>query len=445
VDPIGPQLLLQAILILLNAFFAGTEMAVVSLNENLLRRDAEDGDKKAQRLLKITQAPTQFLSTIQIGITLAGFLGSAFAADNFATRITVWLVEGQGVTALSAKTIQTLAVVIVTIILSFFTLVFGELVPKRIAMKKAEQVARLASGIVNVLAVVMKPVIWLLSMVTNGVLRLCGIDPHAQDEEVSEDEIRMMVDMGEEAGTIESNERELIDNIFEFNNMTAEDIMVHRKDMFIIWMDDSDEEIIGMIRESGMSRFPVCGDDVDDVVGLLNTRDYLLNAQLEQPKPLRELLRKAYFVPETVAADVLFRDMQKQKVHMAIVVDEYGGTSGLVTMEDLLEQLVGDIYDEFDTEEEQEIVQLEENLWKISGSAQLEDVGEALGIEFDEDDEYDTLGGLVFDHLSVIPEDGSMPQVDALGLHIKVTLLQERRVEWAEVSKLPQTAETEEN
>ena len=294
-------------------------------------------------------------------------------------------------------------------------------------------------------ATVFHPIIWFLSKSTNGVLRLLHIDPKADEEEVSEDEIRMMVDLGEERGAIEANEKELIENIFEFNNTTAEDVMVHRTDMVMVWAGDSDEEIIRTIRDSGMSRFPVYEEDADDIVGILNTRDYLLNAQLPRPKALRELLRPAYFVPESVRTDVLFRDMQSKKVHLAIVVDEYGGTSGLVTMEDLLEEIVGNIYDEFDPQEEKDIEKLEDNLWKISGSCQLEQVSEALEIEFPEDEESDTLGGLVFAQLSVIPRDGTQLEVDAHGLHIKVTEITDRRVEWALVSKLPAAKKDEED
>ena len=431
------SILILVILTAINAFFAASEIAVISLSETKLRKQAEEGDKKAKKLLALMQAPDNFLSAIQIAITLAGFLNAAFAADSFAGPLVNWLVQDLGVTAIPVGVLNTLMVILVTIILSYFTLVLGELVPKRIAMKKTEGVARATVGAVWAVATVFRPVIWLLSKSTNGVLRLLHIDPKADEEEVSEDEIRMMVDLGEERGTIEANEKELIDNIFEFNNTTAEDVMVHRTDMVMIWADDPADEILRTIQDSGMSRFPVCEEDADDIIGLLNTRDYLLNAQLAHPKSLRELLRPAYCVPESVRTDVLFRDMQSKKVHMAIVVDEYGGTSGLVTMEDLLEEIVGNIYDEFDPQEEQVIEQLEDNLWRISGSCELDQVAEALNMEFPEDEESDTLGGLVFAQLSAIPEDGSQVAVDTCGLHIQVQNFTDRRVEWALVSKLP--------
>lgn len=273
-------------------------------------------------------------------------------------------------------------------------------------------------------------------------LRVTRIDPGAGRDTVAEDEIRALMDKGEEKGAIEANEKELIENVFAFNNMTAEDVMIHRTDMVMIWTGDSDAEIMTDIADSGLSRFPVYEEDADDIVGLLSTRDYLMNVQLPQPKPLKDLLRDAYFVPESVRADVLFRDMQSKKVHMAIVVDEYGGTSGLVTMEDLLEEIVGNIYDEFDPQEDQEIVQLEENLWRVSGTADLDDLGKAMGMDLGKDEEYDTLGGLIFDQLSVIPEDGSCFEVEAWGLQIKVEEFTDRRVEWAMVSKLDSPEKT---
>ena len=437
-DPIGSQLLFQLLLILINAFFASTETAVVSLNENKVRKQAEDGDKRAALMLHMIESPTRFLSTIQVCITLSGFLASAFAADNFASVLAGALTRA-GFTLLPSAVLHPVCVVLVTLILSYFMIVLGEQVPKRIALKDPERIARIACPVIRGMSKFFLPLVWLLTVSTNGVLRLLRINPNDSSEEVTEEEIRMMVDIGSENGAIEQDERTMIENIFEFNNTTAADVMVHRMDVVALHVDESRDEILRTIRESGLSRFPVYDSDIDDIIGVLNTRDFLLNAQLDAPKPLRELLRPAYLVPETVPADTLFSNMQKQKKHLAIVVDEYGGMSGIVTMEDLLEEIVGNIYDEFDPLEDQEIVPLGDNLWRIAGGADLDDVARALDVEFPEDEDTETLGGLVFAQLSVIPEDGSHPEVDACGLHIKVEELTDRRVEWALVSKLPPT------
>lgn len=443
-DPLLPKILILFLLILVNAFFAAAEIALISLSETKLKKQLEEGDRKVRKLLKLVQAPDRLLSTIQICITLAGFLSSAYAADAFSDRLVRWLMEDVGFTALPATTLNGIMVVLITIVLSYFSLVLGELVPKRLAMKKSDAVAKLTGNVVYTMSVIFRPVIWFLSKSTNAVLRLMRIDPSAEEEEVSEDEILMMVDLGEEQGAIESAEKELIENIFEFNNTTAEDVMIHRTDMVMLWVDDTPEEIIATIRESGLSRIPIYNEDADDIVGILNVRDYFLNAHLPAPKPFRSLLRQAYFVPESVRTDVLFRDMQNKKIHMAIVVDEYGGTSGLVTMEDLLEEIVGNIYDEFDPQEDKEIEAVGDNLWRISGSAELESIAEALEIQFPEDEEYDTLGGLVFAQLSSIPQDGSTFEVEGCGLHIQVTEFIDRRVETALVSKLPSLTEDKE-
>ena len=435
--PLLPQIIILIILIFINSFFAAAEIALISQSETKLRRQAESGDKKASKILKLIQAPDSFLSTIQICITLAGFLASAFAADSFADRSVYWLINTCQITMIPEGVLKTLMVIVITLLLSYVSLVLGELVPKRLAMKRTEGVARATVDVVSGCSVFFRPVIWLLSKSTNGVLKLLRIDlSESDDEEVSENEIRMMVDLGEERGTIERNEKEMIENIFEFNNTTAEDVMIHRTDVVMLWLEEQPEEVLRVIEDSGLSRFPVYEDDADDIVGVLNARDYLFNIHRERPKVLKELLRPAYFVPESVRTDVLFRDMQSKKVHMAIVVDEYGGTSGLVTMEDLLEEIVGNIYDEFDPQDELELFKLGENCWRIAGSAELDSIASVLDVNLSGSEEYDTLGGLVFAQLSVIPEDGSKFSVDACGLHIEVEEFTDRRVEWARVSKI---------
>ncbi|NLB91400.1 MAG: HlyC/CorC family transporter [Clostridiales bacterium] len=429
-------MLLQIILILINAFFAAAEMAVVSLNPNKVRKNAEEGDKKSAQLLILLESPNNFLSTIQVAITLAGLLGSAFAADNFAARLANWVVYTQGFTLLSYNAVNTISVILITIILSYFTLILGELVPKRIAMEKAEWMAKVSLNTITGLAKIMRPVIWFLSKSTNAVLRLLKINTSTQDDLVTEEEIRMMVDIGEEKGVIQSNEKEMIENIFEFNNISASDVMVHRTNVSTIWVEDSHEVILDIICKTGLNRFPVYNEDIDDIVGVLNTREFLLNSVKENPLDLRGLLRQAYFVPETVPADALFRDMQTNKIHMSIVVDEYGGMSGIVTMEDLLEEIVGNIYDEFDPVVVQDIIKLSDNLWRIRGSVDLETISKELGVELPLEEEYDTLGGMIFDQFTTIPKDGSHPELDIFNLHIYVERITDHRIQSALVSIL---------
>ena len=434
-EPIGSQLMVQLVLILINAFFASAETAVVSLNENRIRKQAEDGDKPSLALLKMIESPTRFLSTIQVCITLSGFLASAFAADGFAS-ILANAILAAGFSLLPAKVLNTVCVVLITLVLSYFMIVLGESVPKRIALQHSEKVARFACKVISFVSRLCKPLVWLLTVSTNGVLRLFGITPNDSADEVTEEEIRMMVDIGSESGAIEQDERTMIENIFEFNNITAADVMVHRMDVVALHVEDTQEEILSVIRQSGLSRFPVYGEDIDDVVGILNTRTFLLNLQAEEAKPLMQLLHKPYLVPETVPADTLLSNMQKQKVHLAVVVDEYGGMSGIVTMEDLLEEIVGYIYDEFDPSEDVEIEQLEENLWRVLGTTDLETLAEELNVDLPLDEDYDTLGGMVFSAFTSIPEDGSTPAVTLHGLCIQVESIADHRVEKALVSKM---------
>ena len=441
-DPIGSKLLLQLVLILINAFFASTETAVVSLNENRIRKQAEDGDALSRKMLQMIDSPTRFLSTIQVCITLSGFLGSAFAADSFASVLSGALIA-VGFTLLSPAVLNTLCVVLITLILSYFTIVLGELVPKRIALQSPEKVARFSCKTILIVSKIFAPMVWMLTISTNAILRLFRINPNETGEEVTEEEIRMMVDIGSESGAIEQDERAMIENIFEFNNTTAADVMVHRMNVVALQADATDEEILDTIRESGLSRFPVYGEDIDDIIGVLNTRNFLLNRFSTPRKTTRQLMRKPYLVPETVPADTLFSNMQKQKIHFAIVVDEYGGMSGIVTMEDLLEEIVGNIYDEFDPKEDVEIEKLEDNLWRVNGTVALDTLADELDMELPLEEEYDTLGGMVFSLFSSIPEDGSKPEVTINGLHVRVESIQDHRIEKALVSKI-ETSEEEE-
>jgi putative hemolysin len=425
-DPIFWPLVLQLILILLNAIFALTEIAVISMNDNKLAKLAAAGDKRAVRLVKLTEQPARFLSTIQVGITFAGFLGSAFAADNFSDRLVAVLVN-LGV-RIPVRTLDTIAVILITLILSYFTLVLGELVPKRIAMRKAEPIALAMSGFVSLTAKTFAPVVWLLTVSTNTLLKLLGIDPNAIDDEITEEEIRMMVDAGSEKGAINLSEKEMIQNIFEFDDKTAGEVMTHRTEVVLLWLEESIEQWEEIINESRHTMYPVCDESIDNVIGVLNAKDYFRIKEKTREKILELAVKPAYFVPETVRTDVLFRNMKKSRNHFAVVLDDYGGMSGIITMNDLLEELVGDLEDDSSLPLEPPLIErLDSQTWKIQGSTPLDLLSEQLGVKLPEDD-YETFGGLVFGLLGTIPEDGSTPELEEYGLIIKVTEIREHRL-----------------
>lgn len=396
------QILLQIILIALNAFFAATEIAVISLNEKKVRALADDGNKKAVKMLKIIEEPTQFLSTIQIGITLAGFLGSAFAADNFAEVLSTAISKAFNLSADNTKIINTVAVVLVTLILSYFTLIFGELVPKRIAMKHKEKLANSVCGIISFLAAVLKPIIWFLTVSTNAVLRLVGIDPHEKEEPVSEEDIVLMLDAGADEGSLDHDDIEYIKNVFKLDKMTAEDVMTPRKSVVSISYDASDKEILEIIEEESYSRIPVYEDNPDKIIGILHACDYLLKRN-EKNFNLKSILHTPAFVPETVSLDVLFKDMQTDHNHLAVVVNEYGETSGIVTMEDILEEIVGEIWDERD-EEIDEFKKIGDNTYKVLCTASLEDFREYFKLEDEEELDVSTVNGWITEITGIIPE-----------------------------------------
>lgn len=435
-------ILLQIILITLNAIFACAEIAVLSINETKLERMADGGDKRAKRLFRLTREPAKFLATIQVAITLSGFLGSAFAADNFSEPLVDW-VTGLGI-AIKRATLDTIAVVLITLILSYFTLVFGELVPKRVAMKKAESLGLGISGLISGISIIFKPIVWFLSASTDAVLRLLGIDPNEADEQVSEEEIRMMVDAGSEKGTIDEQEKEFIQNVFEFDDLTAGEIAVHRTDVIMLWMEDSMEEWSKTIHDSRHTLYPVCGDSADNIIGILNAKDYFRLTDKSRDNVMRNAVKVPFFVPETIKADVLFRNMKKSRNIMAIVLDEYGGVEGIVTLNDLIEQLVGDLGEDTAAEAaaEPHIEQRDENTWVIIGNVELCDIEQVLDVDIGM--EYvDTFSGLVFGELDMIPDDGEQNiELDFKGLHIHITHIEDHQISYAVISKL-NTAESD--
>lgn len=422
-DSILPQLLLQLVLIAVNALFAATEIAVISLNETKVRRMAEGGDRKAAKMLRMVTEPTGFLSTIQICITLAGFLGSAFAADNFSDKLVNWLINDCGVSGVSPSALDTISVIIITLVLSYFTLVLGELVPKRIAMKRSESIARAVSGLMIAMTAALRPIIWLLTVSTNGVLRLCGIDPEDNAEEVSEEEIIMMLDEGEEAGSIESGEKELIKNVFSLNDTTAEDVMVHRSQVAFLKRDDAQTTLLNEIAESGYSRFPVYGENIDDIVGILYAKTYLTAQSRGERCEMKDFLMPPRFVHASTHINRILLDMQREHAHMAVVVDDYGGVIGIITLEDILEELVGEIWDESD-EVIENIRERSDGSYDINGSTRLSDMCESIGCSIDS--EADTVGGWVTEMLGGIPESGE--SFECGGMHVTVESTDERRV-----------------
>lgn len=440
------QLLLLLVLILFNAFFAASEIAIISLNDNKLRKMAEEGHKKAQQVLRLTADSSNFLATIQIGVTLAGFLTSATAAQSLAAPLANWFIGLVPAMQAYAGAVESVSVVVITLIMSYFSLVLGELVPKRIAMQKAESLSFAVIGVLRVVAVVARPFVKLLSASTNIVVRLFGMDPHADEENVTEEEIRMMVDVGEEKGVIEESQKDMINNIFEFDDIIAEDIMTPRTDMEAVDIEDGLAEALRIGMEEGFSRLPVYEDEIDNVIGLLYIKDLLpyVGAEIPGGFSMRTLLREAYFVPGTKKCGELFTEMTEKHIQMAVVVDEYGGVAGIVTMEDLLESIVGNIQDEFDHEEE-EVTQTGDHTFEVDGSIDIEELSDLLDVKLPEG-EYDTVAGFIMDRIGRIPGEDEHPVVTYENASFTVQEVDDRRIEKVhiEVTPLP-PKETEED
>lgn len=430
-DIIGP-IIFQIVMISLNAVFACAEIAVLSVNDAKIAQLKEKGDKRAARLEKITDNSSKFLATIQVAITLAGFLGSAFAANNFAVYL-VPLFEKIGV---PANVGSTLAVVVITILLSYVTLVFGELVPKRIAMKKAEKMALGLSGLLKFVATVTAPIVWLLTVSTNGTLRLLGIDPKEAEEAASEDDIKLMVDESTRMGIIDDEEKEIIHNLFEFDDLPVGEFATHRTDVAFLWEEDGMDIWEKTIIENRFSYYPVCGETVDEIKGVLCAKDYFaIKDKTNKALVMKKAVRPAHFVPESIKADVLFNQMKKIRNHFAVVLDEYGGVAGIVTMTDLLSQIMGDFDDDPDEESARpDIEKVAEDTWMIKGGVMLDEIAEELNVELPVD-EYDTLGGYAFGLYGAIPEDGTTFTLETEFLIINGELVDNHRLELARVTK----------
>ena len=424
------QIIFLIILILLNAYFAASEMAYISLNDAKIEKEAKEGNKKAQKIKKMLKNPSKFLATIQIGITLAGFLSSAFAADTFASELSPILNEW--IPGLGIGFWQALSIIVITIILSFFTLIFGELVPKRLAMKYSDKIAYSTIGIISFISVITSPFVKLLTATTNLVSKIFGVSEY-EEEVVTEEEIKMMVDQGQEKGVIKKNEKDLINNVFLLNDIDAAEIMTHRTDIFAIEINDNIYELLDEIDDYKYSRIPVYEETIDDIKGILFLKDILKALSNGKKIKIKDIMREAYYVPETKPIDEVFKELKKNKMQMAIVVDEYGGTSGLLTMEDILEELVGNIFDEYD-DVEVEYKKIDESTYMVEGSIPLYELKKIIGIEIPEGD-YDTLSGYLIEKLGRIPEEDEKPVIEDERLTYKVEKLEDKRIKWVKICK----------
>jgi len=427
------QLLLLVVLILINSFFAASEMAIISANDNRIRILAEGGHEKANILIKLMSKPSNFLASIQVGVTLSGLLSSAVASVSLSDRFTTAF-AGSGV---PPALVKVLSVAIITLLLSYFTLVFGELVPKRVAMKNPEKIALRVVGILHGISIVFRPFVSLLSFSTNVVAQLFGVAPGDGQSNVTEEEIRMMVDVCEESGAIEENEKDMINNIFEFNNRTAGEIMTHRTEISAVENTAKLTDIIEIAINEGFSRIPVFEDDLDDIVGIIFVKDLLnfIGKPLDENFDISQIMRPPLIVPETKRCQELFLELTEQKQHMAVVIDEYGGTAGIVTLEDVLESIVGNIQDEYDHEEDEYAV-IDDSTYTIEGTADIAEVERILDVDLPEGD-YDTLGGLIIDRLGRIPKETEHPSVEIKGMIFTVELVEERHIEKVRVVKKP--------
>lgn len=423
------QVIVLAILILINAFFAATEIAFISINDAKIEKQAKEGNKKAKQIKKMLREPSKFLATIQIGITLAGFLSSAFAADAFADDLAPML---QNLMPLGLAAWRNISIILITIILSYFSLIFGELVPKRLAMRNSEKIAFGTIGIVRAISIITAPFVKLLTASTNGISKLFGISG-TDEETVTEEEIRMMVDVGEEKGSIKEEEKELINNVFEFNDKVVSEIMIHRKDIYAIDINSDVDNILKELDEYKYSRIPVYEESIDNIVGMLFIKDLLANVKKKDKVKISKIIREPYFVSENKPIDELFRDLQKNKHQLAIVLDEYGGTAGLVTMEDIIEELVGNIFDEYD-DEEKEFEKIDDNTFLISGSVSIHDLRKILGVEIPEG-EYDTLSGYLIELLGRIPSDDEKPVIETKRVTYKIEDYEEKRILWVKACR----------
>lgn len=410
-------IILLVFLIFLNSVFAGAEIAVLSMNEPKMKEMAEEGDHRAQILMKITEQPAHFMTAIRVTITTAGFLQSAFAAEYFAQPMTAALLKA-GVDV-SQNVLKIVCMIIVTILLSYVSLLFGELVPRRLGMKNPDELSLKLAGMLKIALLAVWPATALLTATTNGVLHLMGIRPEEKEDQATEDEIRMLLSEGNEQGSIQQEESEMIQNVFDLDDTDADEICTHRRDVVVLYMEDSDEKWEQVIRDNRHTFYPICGENEDDIVYILDTRDYFRLNSRERKVVLKKACYPPFFVPESMRANLIFREMREKRDYFAVVLDEYGCFVGIVTLHDLVETLVGDIDDRTDLPKPDDIEKTGEHVWKIQGGAILDDVAEAINVELPVE-KYDTFSGFVCGVLERVPEDGEQFRCNWKNLDIVV-------------------------
>lgn len=422
---IAGQLLLLLILIVINAFFAASEIAMISVDKKKITAQAEDGNKKAKMLLDLLKEPSRFLSTIQVGITFAGFFTSASAAVGISDDF------GRFLQSHSIPFAKDVAFVSITLLLGYITLVFGELVPKRIALQYSEKFSMFAVRAISITAKIMRPFVTFLSISTNTVLKLFGISIEGVEEKVTLEEIRSIVEVGQEQGVINPVEKEMIDSVIGFDDKLAEEVMTARTEVFMIDLEDPIEEYLDEMLELKYSRIPVYEDDLDNILGILYLKDFLREAYKVgfENIDIKKILRPAYFIPERKNVNDLFNELQANRKHLAVLIDEYGGFSGIVTMEDLIEEIMGDIDDEYD-HDEPDLKKIDDYNFMAKGAISIKELNSNLGIDLDEDSEdYDTLGGLLMYLMGYIPDDGHKQLVEYENVEFHIEEITDRRIQ----------------
>lgn len=442
-DPGSPMaIILVFALILINAFFMLGKTAVISFNDTKLRREAEDGNKKAKLITKLLDEPNNFLATVKVATNLSGFLAAAILADIFADPAAEFIAK---YIPLDVEIINGITLFVLTLLLAYVSIILGVLVPKRVAMEHPESISYSVIGTLAFLCKILSPFVYILRGSSNIVLRLFGINPNEEPEAATEENIRMMLDVADEKGTIEESEKEMINNIFEFDDRSVGEIMTHRKDLTAIEMETPICEAVDLAISDGYSRMPVYDETIDNIKGIIFAKDLLTligDTNLVGRK-VCDFIRPVNFIPESNSCSDVFMEFQQKKIQAAIVVDEYGGTAGLVSMEDLIESVMGNIQDEYDNEEE-EISAIDEDNFDFEGTVLLDDIEELLDIEVDEDADYDTLSGLIMDILGRIPEEDEHPVVEYQGVEFTVTQVEEHHIAKVHAKILPKETENEE-